>query len=109
MDLARQGTTAELVEFVDHGFPVDSQDPEGNTALMLAAYHGHASTVSALIARGADVDLCNNREQSPIAGALFKGEDEVVAVLRKAGADLDQGTPSARVAAQMFGRAHLLE
>lgn len=109
MDLARAGSTAELLEFIDHGLPVDSQDPEGNTALMLAAYHGHADTVSALVERGADVDLANSRGQSPIAGALFKGEDEVVAVLRDAKANLDAGTPSARATAEMFGRSHLLE
>lgn len=108
MDLAR-GRTAELLEFIDHGLPVDSQDGEGNTALMLAAYRGHPETVRALVERGADVNLCNNRGQSPIAGALFKGEGEVVTVLRAAGADLDVGTPSARAAAEMFGRAHLLE
>lgn len=109
MDLAREGNTSELLEFIDHGLPVDSQDSEGNTALMLAAYHGHAATVRALVDRGADVDLANNRGQSPIAGALFKGEDDVVAVLRDAKADLDAGTPSARATAEMFGRAHLLE
>ncbi|HIZ35045.1 MAG TPA: ankyrin repeat domain-containing protein [Candidatus Ruania gallistercoris] len=109
MDLARDGRTAELLEFVDHGLPVDAQDEAGNTALMLAAYRGHPETVRALIERGADVNLCNNRDQSPIAGALFKGEDEVVTVLRAAGADLDAGTPSARAAAEMFGRGNLLE
>lgn len=109
MDLARAGSTGELLEFIDHGLSVDAQDGEGNTALMLAAYHGHAETVSALVQRGADVNLANNRGQSPIAGALFKGEDEVVAVLREAKADLDAGTPSARATAEMFGRSHLLE
>ncbi|WP_022916618.1 ankyrin repeat domain-containing protein [Ruania albidiflava] len=109
MDLAREGRTAELLEFIDHGLPVDSQDEAGNTALMLAAYRGHPQTVRALVDRGADVDLRNDRGQAPIAGALFKGEDEVVTVLRAAGADLDAGTPSAREVAQMFGRAHLLE
>lgn len=109
MDLARQGSTAELLEFFDHGLPVNTQDGGGNTALMLAAYHGHAETVQALIERGADVDLRNDRDQSPIAGALFKGEDAVVAKLVAAGADLEAGTPTARDAARMFGREHLLE
>jgi uncharacterized protein len=108
MDLARQGSTAELLEFFDHGLPVNTQDESGNTALMLAAYHGHPETVQALIERGADVDLRNGRDQSPIAGALFKGEDAVVAELVAAGADLDAGTPSAREAAKIFGREHLL-
>ncbi|MFB4306109.1 ankyrin repeat domain-containing protein [Actinomadura sp. GTD37] len=107
-DLAREGDTAQLAEFVDHGLPADAADASGNTLLMLAAYHGHAGTVRALLARGADPDLRNARDQTPIAGALFKGEDEVVAVLRDAGADLDAGTPTARAAATLFGREHLL-
>lgn len=109
MDFARQGNTEELMEFFDHGLPIDARDPEGNTAVMLAAYHGRAATVKALIGRGADIDLRNNRDQSPIAGALFKGEDEIVTSLRAAGADLDVGTPTARAAAAMFGKSDLLD
>jgi ankyrin repeat protein len=108
MDLARQGRTAELLEFLDHGLPVDAADADGNTLLMLAAYHGHAETVGALVERGADVDLRNSRDQSAVAGALFKGEAEVVRTLVAAGADLDAGTPTARAAAAMFGQLHLL-
>lgn len=108
MDLAREGRTAELLEFLDHGLPIDVEDRDGNTLLMLAAYHGHADTVEALVGRGADVDRRNGRDQSPVAGALFKGEDSVVRILVDAGADLDAGTPTARAAATMFGREHLL-
>lgn len=104
LDLARQGETSHLLEFLDHGLPVDTQsEATGDSLLMLAAYHGHAETVAALVERGADVDLRNVRDQSPIAGAIFKGEREVVRVLLDAGADLDAGTPPARQAAQMFG------
>ena len=77
--------------------------------LMLAAYHGQEETVDMLLGRGANPDIRNVRDQSPIAGALFKGEDVVVAKLLAAGADIDAGTPSARDAAKMFGREHLLE
>ncbi|MDQ2622621.1 MAG: ankyrin repeat domain-containing protein [Actinomycetota bacterium] len=108
MDLAREGSTEELLEFFDHGLPIDTQDGDGNTALMLAAYHGRAGTVRALIERGADVDLRNSRDQSPIAGALFKGADEVVKALLAADADLDAGTPTARAAAGMFDKEDLL-
>lgn len=109
MDLARDGRTAELIEFLDHGFPVDLQDPAGNTLLMLAAYHGHLDTVTTLVARGADVDRRNDRDQSPVAGAMFKGEDEVVRALVAAGADLDAGSPTARATAQVFGQEHLID
>jgi len=105
---ARRGETAALMEFLDHGLPVDAPDGDGNTALMLASYHGQADTVTALIARGADVDLRNDRDQSPLAGAVFKGNDEVVGILLAAGANPDAGTPTARAAAGMFGREDLL-
>ena len=105
MDLARSGDTAELAAFLDHGLPPDTQDGEGNSLLMIAAYHGHAETVRMLVDRGADVDLRNHRDQTPVAGAVFKGEDAVVRVLVEAGADLEAGTPSARAAAEMFGRS----
>lgn len=108
MDLARDGKTAELSEFLDHGLAIDVQDPEGNSLLMLAAYKGQAGTVSMLLGRGANVDIRNQRDQCPLAGAFFKGEDAVAVLLIAAGANLDAGTPTARVAATMFGREHLL-
>ena len=104
MDLVRQGDVPQLQEFLAHGLPVDAQDSQGNSLLMLAAYNGQVDTLRVLIDAGADVNLRNDRDQSPIAGALFKGEDEVVGMLQAAGADLDAGTPSARDAARMFGR-----
>lgn len=108
-DLAREGRTDELTDFLDHGVPVDLTDHDGNSLVMLAAYHGRADTVAALIARGADVNLRNHRDQSTVAGALFKGEDDVVRALVAAGADLDAGTPTARQAAELFGRRHLFD
>ena len=108
MHFAREGMTDELAGFVDHGLPVDVEDEDGNTPLMLAAYHGHAATVGMLLDRGADVDLRNGRDQAPVAGAMFKGEDEVVRLLVGAGADLDAGTPSGRATAEMFDRLDLL-
>lgn len=108
MDLAREGSTDQLVEFVEHGLQIDVADAAGNSLLMLAAYHDRADTVQTLLRLGADPDRRNIRDQSPIAGALFKGADEVVTALVEAGADLDAGTPSARTVATVFGRAHLL-
>lgn len=108
MDLAREGRTADLAEFLDHGLDVDVQDTGGNTLLMLAAYNGRPDTVKMLLGRGAGPNIRNGRDQAPVAGALFKGEEAVVSLLVAAGADLDAGTPTARAAAAMFGREHLL-
>jgi ankyrin repeat protein len=106
-DLARQGEGERLAAYVDAGVPVDLTDASGNTLLMLAAYHGHATTVALLAARGADADRVNDRGQSPLAGAVFKDEQDVVRTLLEAGADPDAGTPSARATAAMFGRPDL--
>jgi len=107
-DFARAGDTARLQAYVEKGVPANLTDATGNTLLMLAAYHGHAETVGALVALGADPDRTNDRGQSPLAGAIFKGEADVVAVLLTAGADPDLGTPSARATALMFERPYLL-
>lgn len=109
LDLARAGETDQLAEFLDHGLPVDATSESGDSLLMLAAYHDHPDTVDMLIARGADPDLRNDRDQSIVAGALFKGADDVVRRLVAAGADLDAGTPTARQAAEVFGRGGLLD
>ena len=86
-DLARDGSTEELAEFLDHGVPVDEHDHAGNSLLMLAAYHGRPGTVELLLSRGADPNRRNTRDQTPLAGALFKGEHEIAALLTNAGAE----------------------
>ncbi|EHN74194.1 ankyrin repeat domain-containing protein [Streptomyces coelicoflavus] len=108
-DLARQGRTEELVAYVDAGVPADLTNDRGDSLVMLAAYHGHAGAVRALLARGADADRVNDRGQTPLAGAAFKGETEVTKALLEAGADPAAGTPSAVDTARMFARTDLLE
>lgn len=108
-DHARQGRSRELGGYLDAGVPVNSTDVEGNTLLMLAAYHGHPATVRALLDRGADPDRVNARGQTPLAGAVFKGERDVVAALVAADADPYLGDPNALDSARFFGREDLLE
>lgn len=103
-DACRAGTADDVLPYVDAGAPATMRDADGNSLLMLAAYHGHAELVGELARRGADVDQVNDRGQSPLAGAVFKGHDDVVGVLLEAGADPDAGTPSARESAVFFGR-----
>lgn len=88
--------------------------------IMLAAYYGHAPLVKLLLQHGADPNTTNDRGQSPLAGAVFKNEDEVVEVpiapsdalfarqltrlqaLLAGGADPDHGAPSAMEAIAIF-------
>jgi ankyrin repeat protein len=108
-DLARAGDEDRLAAYVDAGVPANLTDASGNTLLMLAAYHGHATTVTRLAGLGADVDRVNDRGQSPLAGAVFKDEQDVVRALLAAGADPDAGSPTARDTAAIFGRPDLFE
>jgi len=108
MHFAREGMTEELAGCVDYRVPSGVQGEYGNAPPMLAASHGHPETVRMQTERGADVDLLNHGNQTPLAGALFKGEDEVVRPLITAGAGLEAGTPSARDTAAMFDRLDLV-
>lgn len=105
---ARGGDTAALTEFVRAGVPANLANDSGDTLIMLAAYHGHADTVRALLAEGADPNRANDKGQTPIAGAVFKGETDVVSALLDGGADPSLGQPSAVAAARMFGKEELL-
>ena len=107
LELARTGEVERLEAYLAAGVPVNLTDAAGNTLVMLAAYHGHAETVTALAVRGADVDRVNDRGQSPLAGAVFKAEPDVVRALLDAGADPDAGAPTARETAVMFGQPDL--
>nr|WP_246405728.1 ankyrin repeat domain-containing protein [Modestobacter versicolor] len=100
--MARAGETEELAAYVDAGVPADLTNEKGDTLLILAAYHGHADTVSALLARGADHSRANDRGQTALAAAVFKQSTDTVQALLAAGADPDGGQPSARATAQFF-------
>ena len=106
-DACRAGNADGVLPYVDAGAPASLRDAEGNSLLMLAAYHGQAQLVTELARRGADVDALNDRGQSPLAGAAFKGFTEVADALLAAGADPDLGTPSARDTAAYFQRADI--
>lgn len=107
-DFARNGD-ATLLEYIKQGVNVDMVNQDGQSFIMLAAYHGHAELVHQLAAAGADVNLLNDRGQSPLAGAIFKKEDAVIDALLAAGADPTAGQPNALDSARMFGREDLLE
>lgn len=70
--------------------------------LMLSTYHGHAPLSRLLLSHGADPNRLNDRGQSPLAGAVFKNEQEIVDILLEAGADVDLGRPSAWEAVELF-------
>lgn len=108
-ELARTGSTAELVASLDSGTAVDTANEAGDTLLMLAAYHAHEEAVRALLSRGADPGIANEKGQTPLAAAVFKKEPGIVRALLDAGADPYAGQPSAVDTAQMLGARRFLD
>ena len=103
-DMARNGDAARLAAYLDAGVPVNLTNTNGDTLVMLAAYHGHEPAVAVLIERGADVDRHNNRGQTPLAGAVFKDEMPIMELLLHADADPLAGSPSALETTRFFGK-----
>lgn len=58
---------------------------------------------------GADPNILNERRQSPLAGAVFKNEVEVIKALIAGGADPRIGEPSAINACGVFRMEELTE
>jgi ankyrin repeat protein len=101
-DLARSGATGELAGQLTHGLPANLTNDKGDTLLILAAYHNHPATVTALLAHGADPARVNDRGQTALAAAVFRKNAESVRALLDAGADPAGGSPSATETAAFF-------
>jgi ankyrin repeat protein len=108
LDLARDGATERLVELIDAGLPVNLTSGAGDTLLILAAYHVHADTVRALLARGADTARINDKGQTALGAAVFRQSAEIVTALLDAGADPSLGPRSAVDVAQVFDLPEML-
>jgi hypothetical protein len=101
-DLARSGGTEELVGNIVAGLPANLTNDKGDTLLILAAYHNHVDTVTALLEQAADPNRVNDRGQSALSAAVFRQNADTVEALLAAGADPEGGTPSATATAEFF-------
>ncbi|WP_018078276.1 ankyrin repeat domain-containing protein [Thiobacillus denitrificans] len=92
---ARSGDAAQIKNLLEAGAARDAADEAGETALMHAAHGGHIAAVQALIAAGADVNAKAQQGWTALAKAAYNGEIghgyvEVIEVLHRAGASLDE-------------------
>ncbi|GAA5948992.1 hypothetical protein JCM3765_003978 [Sporobolomyces pararoseus] len=106
---ARSGAVDILQAPLEAGLPPNLTNTNGDTLIMLAAYHGHVEAVKLLLKHGADPNRLNDRGQSPVSGAIFKNEEAVVEALLGGGADPDVGKPTAVETAQVFGKTERWE
>lgn len=94
-----------IAEFIQHGFPVDIQDQQGYTALMLATYYGHHNVVSQLLAAGANRCLRDKRGHTALMGAIVKAEWSIARQLNQQDCDAEQHDAlTAEQFAQYFGQ-----
>jgi len=111
-DVARRGDAAMLAALLAKGLPANFRNHNGDTLLMLAAYHGHADAVKVLLEFKADPQIANDKNQLPMAGAAFKGNLAVVKALIEGGAPVDAASSDGRTAlmmAAMFNRVEMVE
>ncbi|HEA64703.1 MAG TPA: ankyrin repeat domain-containing protein, partial [Candidatus Aminicenantes bacterium] len=66
---------ADIVQILmDHGANVNAVDDRGDSAIYYSAWHGHTSTVKALL-RAQDIDV-NSGKFVPLLGAIGIGKDK---------------------------------
>ena len=97
---AWEGNIALMALFHAHGADIDRSNALGETALMHAAWRGHAAAVDWLLARGARPDLGDMR-WSALHYTAFAGQQAIAERLLAAGARLDARTPNGSTALMM--------
>jgi hypothetical protein len=74
---AAAGRTAEVVDLLDHGAPVDAPDAAGDTALIKSIQADHPTTAAALRRHGASLDHKNHAGKSARDVATTKEDPEL--------------------------------
>ena len=111
-EAARIGDDNIIREFAASHYDLNVRDEKGYTPLILAAYHGHSSTVDLLIKNKADPCAKDNNGNTALMGALFKGEINIAHTLATSDCDPDQSNKAGQTAAMyaaLFGRLEILE
>ncbi|ATD66755.1 hypothetical protein CNR27_04260 [Luteimonas chenhongjianii] len=90
---ASSGDADAVRRLLDLGFPVDTADGQGCTALLRAAGGGHRAVVDLLLARGADPARPAQSGATPLSAAVSMRHADVVDRLLEAGASLDHRLP----------------
>lgn len=89
---AAKGQTDELRSLVEKDpLLLNTHSPDGFTPLGLAAFFGHAETVAALLAAGADVNLTSSESMKmpPLGSAMAVQRSDIARILIEHGANVN--------------------
>jgi uncharacterized protein len=86
-ETARDGDVAGIERLLAEGLPVDAQDADGRTPVMVATVARRTDAVRALVDAGADVDIRDNRLDNVFLYAGAEGLLDILRIANEAGAD----------------------
>jgi len=101
-------TTIRLIETLDDALLNNVNSHDGYTILTAAAANGHTNIVKQLLARGADPNIADIEETTPLMLACSRPAPDIVALLVRGGANVNlvdnDGDTALHVAVTMRGR-----
>lgn len=81
------GDIAKVNDLLAQGVDVNAQDPQGVTALIVAAFKGNTDLAKLLVEKGADINAKAKRGSTPLMAAVQSRNKEMVKFLLEKGAD----------------------
>jgi ankyrin repeat protein len=85
LQAAADGSLEGVEEALRQGADIDARREFGDTALNLAAEHGHKHVVQCLLDKGADIHNLGGADKTPIMNAAFAGNIGIVRLLLEKG------------------------
>ena len=105
----------EVVKYIIEKYRIEPNRPRtenGGTALYQAARNGYSDIVAYLLNKGADPNIANNSNVTPLNAAASNGHEEVVKLLVEKGADpniIDSYGDSSHLAAAQRGHWEIVK
>ncbi len=105
-EAARQGDIEQIKKLIEATVDINARDDHGRTALHYAAMIGHKDVVTLLVGIGADVDLTNEYDITPLTEAIDGAypmeagtdHDQIIKLLVANGADVNAKSDSGTTA-----------
>lgn len=109
LDLANRGETQIVLATLDTDTSIDTVQADGTSLLHWAVYYNDFALVNRLLELGADVNLRNNYDASPLSQAAITGNPDIIEALLNAGADPNESFTDGQTAIMVIARTNNLD